>query len=314
MAEFEMSPMDESRMFSARRQYMQPGPDFPAQEKSLFDLEDADKTLSQVAVPEAQELRGWVNIDRIFHYPKEQDAEQREAVMDSARQAFGWAYDMYGEIGYDFRRARLQVIAGSLSLYECWATGRPVDDTIRQTALEAWSRAGVALVECGGVKQEQKIQARTEAVLLMARMAIRGNTRKPMAAIAVPATFRQRIGHSPRDVEERRGRYNWDVSLLKYHPKEGAWDLQGGIRVKTDYDQGEGLPLHEDILVVSQQDVVGAPGLNAVNDTLRLFSEVFTPTTGSVDADQRQQVTTLSRGLERRIREHNFNDFAAGND
>lgn len=311
--ELEMSSAALVDLREARRLYMGVGPDILPQEMPASSLAMVDDLLYPIKNPEAQELRGWVNIERMFQYPGEEGATQRNIVLENARHAFGQAYDTYGEIGYSFRQARLAVAAGSLALFDCWAAGRAVDDDTRQEALAMWGRAGEALIDSKGVKQEQQVQARTELVLLMARMAVRGDTRKPIQRMAVPATFRQRIGHLPAEIEQKQGRYNWDVSLLVFDQASQTWNLQGGIRVKTDYERAERVPLHKDILALSSQELLGDNGLHAINRSIRLFSGVAVPQQGEGPTkEQRKAATALHKHVERRIQEYKVEGFGVG--
>jgi len=316
MAGFELSPTDERTFRDARRLYTIDGPDVPSENLDPRRLQTVSAMLSELEHPEAQEMAGWVNIERMFHCPG--DDEARSTMLDKACTSFGYAYDMYEDRGYGFRQARLRVTAGSLALYDCWAGKLPLDDEARQVALTGWREAAVALSESQGVKLTQQEQARTELMIVMTRLAIRGDTGRPMMQMAVPATFRQRMGHLPRGVEAKHGRYNWDASLVNFDTQSGSWNLKGGIRVDTVSERRELRPLHKDVLLLAPGDLLDirkASTLPAIDKALNLLGEVTAPLGEEApDNEQRKAVAGLSWQLEQRIQEHGFKDFAVGKD
>lgn len=313
MADFELSWHDEDRFREGRNLYMGYGPDCLATDFPTARLRVAQDLLRTIDHPNAQETAGWAGIERLFHYPEDDD--ERAEVMERTRMAFGRAYDLYMEAGgYAFRRARLGLTAGSLALYEAWATNSEVSEDMRTDALRDWAASGRALLKAGGsVSESQRLQARTETAILISRLAVRGNTRKPIADLALPATLRQRIGHWPGKFEQKHGRYNSDVVLAKYNVREGAWAQHGGIRVMTTDEAAERVPLHKDILALPPEGLTRRYGSAAIDEALELFGEVFdVKESQKPEPEQRKAIVALATQLDRSIKGHDFGDFAAG--
>lgn len=238
--------------------------------------------------------------------------------MARANAAFGWAYDHYVRADQQLRLGRLNIVAAFLPVYERLAAKEPIDDDLRSRTLGSLS-VGTELLLGDQAPGSMMNEARLEAIVLMSRLGHRGDTRKPLADLALPATLRQRVAHLPRDIELKHGRYNWDVSLLNYR---GQWQLKAGISIDSWQKRQEERPLNGDVLTVGTHDVLGVSSDDTtVRETLRGLIRYYAPyenssTQETIAANTKTapEATAVSKQLSRLIARHGVQDFGVGKD
>lgn len=302
-----MTPAEKGRFDFARSLYLSVSPDYPMALRDAAELEQAHDLLEGIETPVAQELRGWTNVERMFLVPPE-ESEKRDTIFDQAESAFGTAYELYEASGYRFRQARMQRTIGALGVYECWASDKEVDDGLRLATFNAWTESARLLMSSGGhYKPDGQAVSRAEAVTLCSKLAIRGDTRKPIASLALPATLRQRVGSFAPDIQKQCGRYNWDISLMSYSDRD-KWQLTGGLRFDSSQEREMDTPLHPDILLMRPDELVDGQGLPPLNRILDLCCKISKGE--GLIKDHQKEVRQVTTELQKRVKAHGFSDFA----
>lgn len=214
---------------NARAKYMRPGPDYPMEDLENAQLGEAARMLEPIQSVRAQEVLGWIGVEQMFQFPDNE--VRRTEALERAKTAFGWTYDQYDQTGYELRMGRLGVVASFLPVYERLASREPIDDELRNRTLGALASASEIFLQNDIAPPGMTNEARLETILLLSRLGRRGDTRKPVSEFALPATLRQRVGHLPKEIETKHGRYNWDVSMLR---RQGdVWSIEAGFSVES---------------------------------------------------------------------------------
>jgi hypothetical protein len=300
---------ERSQFTDARYEYMYTPPDVPPWEVSPGNLHRANRILQPLESPMAQTMRGWVNLEWMFHFGNNEAG--RLGALRRSHDAFSRAHNSYSSANQQLQVGRLMLAAAALPSYERFAANEPVDSETQLQTLASMAQASSSLLDASeaSARRSEVRQSHIEILLIMASIAKHNDTRKPMPTWALPATLRQRVGFFPTAVQKEHGRYNWDVTLLDYNPQE-KWNMHGGLRVMHGEERREVIPLHGDITPVTIHELVGVAdeGL-ALRSAVADMAEAYR--NGKPKGEQRAKVSPIVRRVSTVTTKRHIPEFAA---
>ncbi len=249
-----------------------PGPDVPIGDIPEAELMAADAMLAQNDDASSLLARGWLNMEYAFYAP---DTELAERAHEQVNGILDLGIDVAAENNQFGYLAELYLGVAATHVYRPYSEGQPMSDEGLVAYKKALVDTGISLCEWWTYDLDDHDtfrlhRARSETAALLALNHRRGDTRKPIEYVAVPATFRQQHGQQPH-AKKTDPRRNWHVGRLRY---QGDWGGGTWKQVMKFFVQPAGT-LHEttaDVRSLQPDKVLsGARSSNVGDIALRLL-------------------------------------------
>lgn len=292
-----------SNFDQARRAYLSQGPELDMREMDHNSLQVVSGLLASDPHPDGQEMRGWASLETMFLHPNNEF--HRFEAYDAAEASFTAAYSGLDQEDDVYRMFRLVPVAAALPIYERMAANEPISDEECQLYL---GKLAACLKELQAISPDDlresdvaKVETlKYETAVLLALQSRRGDSRKPMASLAVPATIRQRIAHLPGGVERVSGRMNWGISLYGWG---NEWRRTNRIHVVSQADKNEKTPLDARIAQLNPEfHLLNLQAVDPAGFTIRAL--VKYQEKGRADKEARQEALAAHSRVSQYLRNH----------